>query len=104
MFPIVQLVTIFNHILTHFSKHKNVKSSRLSPEEQIQYMIKEKSKRSPKAQVDARFISELKVLLKIMMPSLWSKESGFMVLIAFSLISRSMCDLWLIQHTTLIEG
>ncbi|CAH1644546.1 unnamed protein product [Spodoptera littoralis] len=86
------------------SKHKNDKSSRLSPEEQIQYMIKEKNKKSPKAQVDARFLAELSALWKIMMPSLWCKESGFMVLVALSLISRSMCDLWLIQHTTLVEG
>lgn len=83
---------------------KNVKPLELSPEERIQYMIKERDKKSPRAQVDAKFLSELKALWKIMMPGLWTKESGFMVLIAFSLISRSMCDLWLIQHTTLIEG
>ncbi|KAJ8732996.1 hypothetical protein PYW07_015595 [Mythimna separata] len=86
------------------SKTKNVKSTKLSPEEQIQYMITEKNKKNPRAQVDARFIAELKALWKIMMPSIWSKESGFMVLVAVSLISRSMCDLWLIQHTTLVEG
>lgn len=67
-------------------------------------MIKEKNKKDPKAQVDARFLAELSALWKIMMPSLWCKESGFMVMVALSLISRSMCDLWLIQHTTLIEG
>ncbi|XP_053602167.1 ATP-binding cassette sub-family D member 3 isoform X2 [Plodia interpunctella] len=87
------------------SKSKNVsRGPRLSPEEQIQYMIKEKDKKAPKAKVDAQFWAELKVLWKIMFPGLWSKESGLMVLIAISLISRSMCDLWLIQHTTLIEG
>ncbi|CAB3243421.1 unnamed protein product [Arctia plantaginis] len=83
---------------------KNSKAVRLSPEEQIQYMIKDKNKKGPRAQVDARFIAEFKVIWKIMMPSMWSKESGFMMLIALSLISRSMCDLWLIQHTTLVEG
>lgn len=67
-------------------------------------MIKEKSYKGPKAQVDARFLTELNALWKIMVPGVWTKESGFMVLIALSLISRSMCDLWLIQHTTLIEG
>ncbi|XP_063821103.1 ATP-binding cassette sub-family D member 3 [Ostrinia nubilalis] len=87
------------------SENKNIKrATRLSPEEQIQYMIKEKNKKGPKAQIDARFFAELKKLWRIMFPGLWSKESGLMVLIAFSLISRSMCDLWLIQHTTLIEG
>lgn len=67
-------------------------------------MIKERHKKSPKAAVDARFFSELNSLWKIMVPGFWSKESGFMGLIALSLIARSMCDLWLIQHTTLIEG
>lgn len=86
------------------SKSRKSRTGALLPEDQIQYMIKEKNKKSPRAQVDAKFISELKVLWKIMMPSLWSKEGAFMTLIAFSLISRSMCDLWLIQQTTLIEG
>lgn len=67
-------------------------------------MIKDKNKKGPRAQVDARFIAEFKVIWKIMIPSMWSKESGFMVLIALSLISRSICDLWLIQQTTLVEG
>lgn len=79
--------------------------AKLSPEEQIQYMIKDnKAKKGLKAQVDARFFAELKALWKIMVPGFWTKESGFMMLIAISLIARSMCDLWLIQHTTLIEG
>ncbi|XP_063532466.1 ATP-binding cassette sub-family D member 3 isoform X1 [Cydia strobilella] len=86
------------------SQSKRVRPGRLSAEEQIQYMIKERHKKSPKAQVDAKFFAELKALWKIMVPGVWSKESGFMALIALSLIARSMCDLWLIQHTTLIEG
>ncbi|XP_050342814.1 ATP-binding cassette sub-family D member 3 isoform X1 [Nymphalis io] len=85
------------------STSKNVKPV-LSPEERVQYMIKDNDKKGPKAQVDARFFSELKVLWGIMVPGLWTKESGFMVLIALSLISRTLCDLWLIQHTTLVEG
>ncbi|XP_037874940.1 ATP-binding cassette sub-family D member 3 [Bombyx mori] len=85
-------------------KSRYDKPGRLSPEEQIQYMIKEKDKKGPKAQVDARFLAEFKTLWKIMMPGWWTKESAFMSLIAISLISRSMCDLWLIQQTTLIEG
>lgn len=88
------------------SNTKNVKSkpNKLTPEEQIQYTIKDKNRKGPKAHVDAKFFAELKRLWKIMFPGLWSKESGLMALIALSLISRSMCDLWLIQHTTLVEG
>ncbi|XP_013137265.1 PREDICTED: ATP-binding cassette sub-family D member 3 [Papilio polytes] len=86
------------------SKTKCTRPGQLSPEERVQYMIKEKNRKEPKAQVDARFFAELKALWKIMVPGLWSKESGFMVLIALALVSRTMCDLWLIQHTTLVEG
>ncbi|XP_072940417.1 ATP-binding cassette sub-family D member 3 [Epargyreus clarus] len=86
------------------SKAKNGRPGQLSPEERVQYMIKDKDNKTPRAAVDARFFAELKALWKIMIPGLWTKESGFMVLIALSLISRTMCDLWLIQHTTLVEG
>ncbi|XP_047521044.1 ATP-binding cassette sub-family D member 3 [Pieris napi] len=86
------------------SKTKNVKPGQLTLEESVQYMIKDKKKKSTKAQVNAKFFKELKALWKIMVPGLWTKESGFMVLIALSLIARTMCDLWLIQHTTFIEG
>ncbi|KAJ0179705.1 hypothetical protein K1T71_004296 [Dendrolimus kikuchii] len=85
-------------------KNENVKPAKLSPDEQIQYMIKEKGRSGPKAQLDARFVAEFKALWKIMVPGFWTKESAFMTLIALALISRSMCDLWLIQHTTFIEG
>ncbi|XP_023936900.2 ATP-binding cassette sub-family D member 3 [Bicyclus anynana] len=85
-------------------KPKHGRPVQLSPEERVQYMIKDKNRKGPKAQVDARFFAELKALWHIMVPGLWTKESAFMVLIALSLISRTLCDLWLIQHTTLVEG
>ncbi|XP_045493223.1 ATP-binding cassette sub-family D member 3 isoform X2 [Colias croceus] len=86
------------------SQKKNAKPSSLTLEESVQYMIKDKDKKGPRAQVNAKFFNELKVLWKIMVPGVWSKESGFMVMIALSLIARTMCDLWIIQHTTFIEG
>ncbi|XP_022115512.2 ATP-binding cassette sub-family D member 3 [Pieris rapae] len=86
------------------SKTKNVKTGQLTLEESVQYMIKDKNKKSTKAQVNAKFFKELNALWKIMVPGVWTKESGLMVLIALSLIARTMCDLWLIQHTTFIEG
>ncbi|XP_045446070.1 ATP-binding cassette sub-family D member 3 [Melitaea cinxia] len=93
-------------LLRNFFKSRSSKNVRpvLSPEERVQYMIKDKDQKGPKAQVDARFFAELKVLWGIMVPGIWSKESAFMGLIALSLIARTLCDLWLIQHTTLIEG
>lgn len=76
---------------------------KLKPEDQVQYMIVEKSRKGPKPQVDAKFFQQLRALLKIMVPGFWSKESGFMFLVAGSLIARTLCDLWMIQNGTLVE-
>ncbi|XP_041976654.1 ATP-binding cassette sub-family D member 3 isoform X1 [Aricia agestis] len=108
----VQIALAATAALSAWIVKKSLKSSKtvrngsvhMSPHEKVQYTIKDKAVKEPKAEVNARFLAELKVLWKIMFPGLWSKESGFMVLIALSLISRTMCDLWTIQHTTLIEG
>ncbi|VVC88157.1 unnamed protein product [Leptidea sinapis] len=86
------------------SQTKTKKSNRLTLEESVQYMIKDKDKRGLKAEINSKFFRELLVLWKIMVPGVWSKESGLMVMIAVSLVSRTLCDLWFIQHTTHIEG
>lgn len=79
------------------------KPEKLKPEEEVQYMIVEKSRRGPKPQVDAKFFRQLQALLRIMIPGIWSKESGFLFLVAGSLVARTLCDLWMIQNGTLVE-
>lgn len=74
------------------------------PANDIQYVIKEeKPKTGPKAYVNARFFKQLNQLLKIGIPSIVSPEFGFVLLVAGSLIARSLCDLWMINVGTLIE-
>nr|CAI5832716.1 unnamed protein product [Callosobruchus analis] len=73
-------------------------------EEEVKYMITEKSENKTKATVDKNFFIELKHLLNIAIPGWSSSESGLFFLIALSLVSRSMCDLWLIDKGTKIES
>lgn len=70
----------------------------------VQYVIKEEKPKGPKAHVDRRFFRQLYQLLKVGVPSLFSAEFGFVVLIAGTLVARSLCDLWMIQTSTLIEA
>lgn len=70
----------------------------------MKYLISEKTESNKlKAQVDRKFFSQLGQLIKIAVPGWSSPECGLFVLIALSLISRSMCDLWLIDNGTKIE-
>ncbi|VEN44281.1 unnamed protein product [Callosobruchus maculatus] len=73
-------------------------------EEEVKYMITEKTENKIKATVDKKFFSELKQLLNIAVPGWSSPECGLFFLIALSLVSRSMCDLWLIDKGTKIES
>uniref|UniRef100_A0A2K5JPC2 ABC transmembrane type-1 domain-containing protein n=1 Tax=Colobus angolensis palliatus TaxID=336983 RepID=A0A2K5JPC2_COLAP len=43
-------------------------------------------------------------ILKIMVPRTFCKETGYLVLIAVTLVSRTYCDAWMIQNGTLIES
>lgn len=39
-----------------------------------------------------------------MVPRTFCKETGYLVLIAVMLVSRTYCDVWMIQNGTLIES
>uniref|UniRef100_A0A0U9HSH9 Putative ABCD protein n=1 Tax=Chrysomela populi TaxID=154003 RepID=A0A0U9HSH9_CHRPP len=73
-------------------------------EEEVKYLISEKGQTKTKAHVDRKFLAQLVELLKIAVPGWTSGESGLFLLIALSLISRSVCDLWLIDNGTKIES
>ncbi|XP_069987359.1 ATP-binding cassette sub-family D member 3-like isoform X2 [Penaeus vannamei] len=57
-----------------------------------------------KVQVNKEFFRSLQGILRILVPGVWSPESGYLILVAFSLIVRSMCDIWMIHNGTLIES
>lgn len=56
-----------------------------------------------KAQVDAVFFARLRKILSICVKGLFTPESGFLVLVAGSLVARSLCDIWMIQNHTATE-
>ncbi|KAJ8985038.1 hypothetical protein NQ317_016949 [Molorchus minor] len=80
------------------------KKIRTDVEEEVKYLIAEKPETKTKAQVDKLFLVHLGQLFKIVVPGWSSKECGLFFLIAVSLISRSLCDLWLIDNGTKIES
>ena len=91
-------------ILKKRGKKQVQKSRNAWPANDIQYVIKEAKPKNPKAYVNARFFRQLRKLLKIGIPSVASTEFGFVLIIAGSLVARSVCDLWMINIGTLIES
>ncbi|EGV95918.1 ATP-binding cassette sub-family D member 3, partial [Cricetulus griseus] len=63
-----------------------------------------KEGKKERAVVDKVFLSRLSQILKIMVPRTFCKETGYLILIAVMLVSRTYCDVWMIQNGTLIES
>ncbi|KAG6802915.1 ATP-binding cassette sub-family D member 3 [Apis mellifera caucasica] len=91
-------------ILKKRNRKQVAKYRNIWPVEDIQYIIKEEKPKEPKAHVNARFFRQLYQLLKIGIPSIISSEFAFVLLIAGTLITKSFCDLWMINMSTLIES
>uniref|UniRef100_H3A6M8 ATP-binding cassette sub-family D member 3 n=1 Tax=Latimeria chalumnae TaxID=7897 RepID=H3A6M8_LATCH len=64
----------------------------------------EKDGKKEKAVVDRVFFARIWTILKIMVPRMCSKESGYLLLIAAMLVARTYCDVWMIQNGTMIES
>ncbi|GLV44493.1 ATP binding cassette subfamily D member 3 [Carabus blaptoides fortunei] len=88
------------------SKRKNSKKNRTRQQlEEVKYVIKaDQSEKKAKAHVDKQFLKQLSQLLKIVVPGWTSPEAGLLVLVAASLVSRTLCDLWMINNGTKIES
>ncbi|XP_017782358.1 PREDICTED: ATP-binding cassette sub-family D member 3 [Nicrophorus vespilloides] len=86
------------------SKSGSSSSKRNRVEEDVKYVLAEKKENRPKAQVDRQFFKQVAQLLGIVVPGWTSPEAGLLLLVAGSLISRSLCDLWLINNGTKIES
>ncbi|CAF0858300.1 unnamed protein product [Didymodactylos carnosus] len=57
-----------------------------------------------KVAVDRKFLRNILVLLKILVPKLLSGETFYLVLIACALIARTYADVWMIQNSTAVES
>uniref|UniRef100_A0A4W5M4D3 ATP-binding cassette, sub-family D (ALD), member 3b n=1 Tax=Hucho hucho TaxID=62062 RepID=A0A4W5M4D3_9TELE len=57
-----------------------------------------------KTVVDKVFFARVLQIVKIMVPGVFCKESGYCLLIAAMLVARTYCDVWMIQNGTMIES
>ena len=57
-----------------------------------------------KAHLNKIFLLRVWKILKILVPGWWSKEAGFLFLVAAMLITRTRFDVWMIDNGTAIES
>lgn len=87
------------------SVHQNNKNRRDAAAERVQYVINEKARGSKeRVQVDGVFAGRIAAILRIIIPGPLSPEMFYMLLVAASLVTRSVCDIWMIQNGTSIES
>lgn len=53
--------------------------------------------------VDWAFFKRLYGLLKILIPGPFTSEAGYLLLVAFAMLSRTWCDVWMLKNGTAIE-
>ncbi|XP_015930768.1 ATP-binding cassette sub-family D member 3 [Parasteatoda tepidariorum] len=63
----------------------------------------QKEEKKEKVQVDAKFFRQLKAVLKIILPGVFSWEAAYVAMIACSLVGRTLWDIWMIHNGTVIE-
>ncbi|TNN50101.1 ATP-binding cassette sub-family D member 3 [Liparis tanakae] len=56
------------------------------------------------AAVDGVFFQRILQIVRIMVPQFFCKETGYLLLIAAMLVTRTYCDVWMIQNGTMIES
>ncbi|XP_035277717.1 ATP-binding cassette sub-family D member 3 isoform X1 [Anguilla anguilla] len=57
-----------------------------------------------RATVDKVFFARFSRIMRIIVPRIFCKESGYLLLIAVMLVARTYCDVWMIQNGTMIES
>ncbi|XP_076337062.1 ATP binding cassette subfamily D member Pmp70 [Tachypleus tridentatus] len=71
--------------------------------DEVAVVFEQKDAKKSRAHVDAEFFRQLRKILRIIVPGFFTSEFGFLILVASSLIGRTMCDIWMIQNGTIIE-
>uniref|UniRef100_A0A8C1DZ70 ATP-binding cassette, sub-family D (ALD), member 3a n=2 Tax=Cyprinus carpio TaxID=7962 RepID=A0A8C1DZ70_CYPCA len=63
-----------------------------------------KDGKKDRAAVDKLFFIRISRIIRIMVPRFFCKETWYLLLIAVMLVTRTYCDVWMIQNGTLIES
>ncbi|XP_077411297.1 ATP-binding cassette sub-family D member 3a [Vanacampus margaritifer] len=64
----------------------------------------DKDGKKDRAAVDKVFFLRILRILRFMVPQIFCMETGYLILIAVMLVSRTYCDVWMIQNGTMIES
>uniref|UniRef100_A0A673GRA5 ATP-binding cassette sub-family D member 3-like n=1 Tax=Sinocyclocheilus rhinocerous TaxID=307959 RepID=A0A673GRA5_9TELE len=64
----------------------------------------QKDGKKERAAVDKLFFIRISRIVRIMVPRFFCKETWYLLLIAFMLVTRTYCDVWMIQNGTMIES
>uniref|UniRef100_A0A1B6CD70 ABC transporter domain-containing protein n=1 Tax=Clastoptera arizonana TaxID=38151 RepID=A0A1B6CD70_9HEMI len=95
-------ISVILWLLAQKRRGNNIRNRKpLTPD--IQYIIGEKNPVKKKAHVNAEFFGQLKRILHICIKGVFTPETGFLILVAGSLVARSLCDIWMIQNHTATE-
>lgn len=106
----VSALTVFI-FLKKFGKlnHKRYKAKIEENINEIQFVINEghtnnnNNKKRKAGVANKKFTAQLCYLIKLIIPGFLSIEIGYVLLIALSLMTRSCCDMWMIQTGTKVE-
>uniref|UniRef100_A0A672Q218 ATP-binding cassette sub-family D member 3-like n=1 Tax=Sinocyclocheilus grahami TaxID=75366 RepID=A0A672Q218_SINGR len=63
-----------------------------------------KDGKKERAAVDKLFFIRISRIVRIMVPRFFCKETWYLLLIALMLVTRTYCDVWMIQNGTMIES
>uniref|UniRef100_A0A673MRN1 ATP-binding cassette sub-family D member 3-like n=1 Tax=Sinocyclocheilus rhinocerous TaxID=307959 RepID=A0A673MRN1_9TELE len=64
----------------------------------------DKDGKKDRAAVDKLFFIRISRIVRIMVPRLFCRETWYLFLIAVMLVTRTYCDVWMIQNGTMIES
>lgn len=86
-------------------KHRSQRRRKPSVKGSSQLVVNiEKDGKKDKAAVDKVFFLRILRILGIMVPRLFCMETAYLLLIASMLVTRTYCDVWMIQNGTMIES
>ncbi|KAK5614306.1 ATP-binding cassette sub- D member 3 [Crenichthys baileyi] len=92
-------------LLLYLLKHRRQTRKELSLKGPSQLLVTtEKDGKKDKAAVDKVFFFRILRILHIMVPRVFCMETAYLLLIATMLVTRTYCDVWMIQNGTMIES
>ncbi|XP_064875324.1 ATP-binding cassette sub-family D member 3a [Oncorhynchus nerka] len=85
-------------------RRRGGKSSGKKGRSELVVSNEDKAAKKDRAAVDYVFFLRISKIIRIMVPRWFCKETGYLVLIAAMLVTRTYCDVWMIQNGTMIES